>query len=484
MRWFLPLLALSACTPFDSGGLSRIEAEFSVPELVDAGEAAIGSDHVFMVRLRAEGADGRLIDVDVLNLDDEVFSWVGEPIALVADEPVETPFQFSPQNAANGRAVVSFVLRGDGDDADGSVETLVRGRGVALRVDRWPSVLDFGPVVANRTRIREVVVANDSALDVQIVDADLDGDGFSLEEVLPITIPAGGEVEVDIRYSALDSLASEGDLLLTLQDGTHLAPVIVRANDCAAGSAALYDSDDDGWTSCSGDCDDTFATVNPAQPEVIDGIDNDCDGIIDEGTAAYDDDGDGFTEQQGDCNDSAYTINPSRAEIMGDGINNDCDGVADLGSDEVDEDGYSPVAGDCDDRNSAVNPGQPGVPDGLDNNCNGTIDEGTRLYDDDGDGFCESVQDACSDGSLGGDCADGTGFASNTVFPGATELPDGIDNNCNGVVDEGTERGDDDHDGFSELGGDCNDANAAIHPGRFEVPGNGVDDDCDSGTPD
>mgnify|MGYP002037051764 CR=1 FL=1 len=476
------LLVLVGCSG-DSPTIGSISSRFTAQTFKDVGDVSVGETVLFTVDLSSEFGRGELYQVDVLNLDDETFAWAGDPLSIANGETAEVAFSYTPQRASNDRAVVTFLLRGDGED-EGAVETTLRGRGVPLNVSRWPSVVDFGPVPITRSSTREVSVANDGLLDVDITDIDMDGSGFTVDQQseLPLTIRAGDVIELDVRYTAVDTLPSDGDLDIVLQDGTILSTVQVRANDCAAGSAALYDADADGWTSCAGDCDDTRATVYPGAPELADGHDNDCDGLSDEGTADYDDDGDGFTERQGDCNDSAFLINPGRTEIMGDGIDNDCDGVADLGSDDVDGDGYSPAAGDCDDRSNTVHPGAQERADGTDNDCDGDVDEGTRLADDDGDGFCESVQDACSDGAAGGDCADGSGLMSAMVYPGAVELPDGLDNDCDGEVDEGTTRGDDDGDGFSEEGGDCNDANANIHPGRFEVPGNGIDDDCDAGT--
>ncbi|MFN7147535.1 MAG: MopE-related protein, partial [Myxococcota bacterium] len=58
-----------------------------------------------------------------------------------------------------------------------------------------------------------------------------------------------------------------------------------------------------------------------------DGIDDDCDGRVDEGTANADDDGDGWTESGGDCDDAAATTNPGAREIAGDRTDNDCDGT-------------------------------------------------------------------------------------------------------------------------------------------------------------
>jgi len=87
---------------------------------------------------------------------------------------------------------------------------------------------------------------------------------------------------------------------------------------------------------------------------------------------------------------------------------------------------------------------------------------GSAETDNDGDGFTENQ----------GDCND----ADTTIFPGAPELDDGKDNDCDAVIDEGL---DTDGDGFTPIfGADCNDNDPTIFPGATEIPNDGVDQDC------
>ena len=104
----------------------------------------------------------------------------------------------------------------------------------------------------------------------------------------------------------------------------------------------------------STDCDDGDTSVHPGAVEADNGVDDDCDGTVDDG---LDGDRDGFTPAfGGDCNDGDPWVNPGAPEADN-GIDDDCDGAVDEGLDG-DGDGYTPVAdGDCNDDDPAVRPG-------------------------------------------------------------------------------------------------------------------------------
>ena len=167
--------------------------------------------------------------------------------------------------------------------------------------------------------------------------------------------------------------------------------------------------------------------------------------------------------------------------------------------------GYVANSTDCNDADAAVHPGATEVCNGVDDNCDGSIDEGvtTTFYRDaDGDGYgnLAVTTQACT--APAGYVANSTDCndADAAVHPGATEVCNGVDDNCDGSIDEGvttTFYRDADGDGYgnpavstqacSQPAGyvtnstDCNDSSATVHPGAAEVC-NGIDDDCNSGT--
>ncbi|HKU41578.1 MAG TPA: putative metal-binding motif-containing protein, partial [Polyangiales bacterium] len=263
-------------------------------------------------------------------------------------------------------------------------------------------------------------------------------------------------------------------------------------SDAPAGTAcrcsnppASFDRDRDGWTGRDGDCNDADASFFPGSPkeQCCDGLDHDCDGRDDPQGAscecANDWDNDGWPAgpwggRMSDCDDKNPRVNPGALEVCDDGIDNNCDGRVDDGRctpNDVDGDGF-PTLLDCNDFNAGVYPGAPEwCGNGVDDDCDG--------LDDKRDPNCIEINDHDGDGyPIGFDCNDWDA----SVFPGNAEYcGDGVDNNCDGIVDPVEICGDRDwdHDGFP-VGKDCNDGNSDVFPGSpYERCCDGLDSNCD-----
>ena len=307
-----------------------------------------------------------------------------------------------------------------------------------------------------------------------------------------------------------------------------LATVLLCSCDTGAGAGVDVDNDGDGWPSRS-DCNDDSDAIHPDAVEVCDGLDNNCNDVVDTDAAAptpwfadADGDGhgdpgvtvaqcdppDGFVELGDDCDDTTTAVFTGHEELC-DGLDNDCNGEADYddeGELDEDEDGFV-SCDDCDDDEELAYPGAPELCNDVDDDCDGDVDEDSALdaatwyADADGDGWGgDSTTVACDPGdgwvAIGGDCDDLQAF----VFPGAVELCDELDNDCDGEVDEDGVLGlatwylDFDSDGYGNPassqescaqpdgwvldGTDCDDGEAASFPGNPELC-DSIDNDCD-----
>jgi len=234
-----------------------------------------------------------------------------------------------------------------------------------------------------------------------------------------------------------------------------------------------------GGSDCNDDPNNGGDLINPGADEICDsGIDNDCDPSTDENV---DGDNDGQTicgpagdGSDGDCDDDDAANFTGNSELC-DGQDNDCNDLDDFGDaglpdQEIDGDSDGSLAcDDCDDADATAFPGNSEICDGtagagVDNDCDG--DATDELTDGDGDGFSpcgffngipNSALNDCDDTAVDAD-ADGAPDGSIT-YPGAPELCDGIDNNCDNVLNEV----DGDFDGWLACE-DCDDTNSDIYP--------------------
>jgi large repetitive protein len=351
-------------------------------------------------------------------------------------------------------------------------------------------------------------IDENTAIDASIWYLDTDGDGYgdSSNTVIDCSQPT--------NYTSDGTDCNDSDNSI-YTSAPELCDGII--NDCNTNILPTTETDDDGdgyvdcsidangWdgSSISGgdDCDDAENTVYPNAIELCDGLDNDCNSVLP--SNEIDDDSDGYVECTIDSNGW------DGSSISG---GNDCDDtngqyyVISTWYLDFDFDGYgnsslslnscSPLFGyiadnsDCDDTDNTVYPNAAEVCDGQINDCNSTSVP-TNETDDDSDGFVDCTIDANGwDGGpiFGGDDCNDT---DDTLYPNATELCDGLINDCNTANLSSTET-DDDADGYVECtidsngwdgssisgGDDCDDTDSTAYPAATELC-DGTDNNCD-----
>jgi len=251
---------------------------------------------------------------------------------------------------------------------------------------------------------------------------------------------------------------------------------------------AAVDVDGDGYEGSNGDgadCNDEDPSIHPGASESCNEIDDDCNGIVDDGVADADGDGANLCA---DCDDDDASRFPGNEEVCND-LDDDCDLIADEDQPDVDGDGWDRCQ-DCDDNDNNVHAEAPEQCNGtLDDNCDGVPDPNEIDFDRDGispcTGDCDDLNDTIHTFDL-----DNDGYSTCSVLPDCDESPitgplrfpenpeicNGIDDDCSGVADDGLP--DLDIDGFTECDGDCDDSSFLAYPGAPELCDE-ADNDCD-----
>ena len=391
------------------------------------------------------------------------------------------------------------------------------------------------------------------------IDSDLDG--FGAGAAISSCIPLGNNYvtnnldcnnfNANIRPNAIELCNGLDDNCNNLiDDGLTFQSYYLDtdADGFGAGNGTIAcSSPGTGYVTNNSDCNNNNPNIRPNAVETCNAIDDNCNNLIDDGITFVnyyiDTDGDGYgagtainscsspgagyVTNNTDCNNTSAAIRPGATEICN-AIDDNCNNLIDDGltfvNYYIDSDsdgfgagtatnscsnlgaGYATNNTDCNNNNPNIRPNAIEICNAIDDNCNNLIDDGLTFVnyyiDTDSDGFgAGTATNTCSN--------PGAGYATNNtdcnnvnsaINPAAIEICNTIDDNCNGIVNEGiaflTYYLDADQDGYylsslsacSSQGinyntvggvlGDCNDANPGVNIGAVEICGNGIDEDC------
>ncbi|MDB4988701.1 MAG: hypothetical protein JWN04_3879, partial [Myxococcaceae bacterium] len=307
---------------------------------------------------------------------------------------------------------------------------------VARQQNRAPDDLVLSPMTS-------MVPPGGTVVSFHAYARDVDGDALSFVWDVKNAV-ALGEPVTQGRESVLQvQTDASGVVKVQVSVSDDKAPPVVATAVIVVGDAPVttVDADHDGWPAGTGpaaDCNDMDPNVHPRAVDVCgDAVDSDCDGTIE----VLDCDADGYTTERGDCDDTDRTRHPGAFELC-DGIDNDCNQIVDdrfsvgkacaVGVGSCQNSGVLQCSADGMYALCTVSPSMPTqeVCDGIDNDCDGAIDNGVCVSDPAG------VPDAGVASDAGVVVVDsGEAGTQQCVYSGPELCADGLDNDCDGAID-------------------------------------------------
>ncbi|MEC8423396.1 MAG: MopE-related protein, partial [Myxococcota bacterium] len=500
----------------NNAGLPRVDFSYDAARLPLANsgdDLTIGFEGVSLDIARFRGTWGRAAQLNPAALTSEAndarAAWC-TPVSAYGSGNLGTPGQANDSCPAS----LADLVPGDIIVSELMIDPLATARG------EWIEVLNLSDF---RIDLRDLDIATSS--DVVTIDQSVVLQPGDVAVIANHASANGGLGTVDWAADGRLSLDDTADEVLLSHAGIefHRFAYDAGVDPVYAGTTLRVDS------TMAADGRHEEATAWCITTEVYRGNDHGTPGESN-GDCGIDADGDGVPLET-DCNDGNAASHPWADEIC-DAEDNDCNGTVDDSALDVstywvdaDTDGYGDPArpvqactrpdsaaaqgGDCDDADATSNPGAQELCDGVDNDCDGEADESasdaTTYYidaDNDGYGADTSALAACEApagyADRDGDCDDSRW----SVRPGADEVCDTLDNDCDGTIDEDAVDGEtfyaDLHaDGFGSdhaslracsqpaghvrAAGDCDDTTALAHPGANETCDT-VDNDCDGET--